>query len=315
MSRRFLSLLAPALATGALAAPASAATVSQISFDSCNGDVACSKYGGGHPVPVTRRWPRPRVRRTASPSRATARSSLVADAGAPLLAQAPCTQVDAATARCPFTAGEGGIAGLRIDVGDGDDEVAITGDPGAASVLAGGPGVDAISGGDGNDTIDGGPGGDRLAGGGGSNTLTYAGRKADVTVDLRAGSGGASGETDALSGFTALIGGDRTDILLGSRANESLDGGPGADNLEGRGGADDLYGSLGPDALRGGPGNDHLFGDPEQGDDYYTPRSASPTTSSRVARATTCSSTRAGATRSSAAPAATRSTAAPVATA
>ena len=184
MPRRPLVLLVPMLAAGVLAAPASAATVSQITRDSCNGVPECEKYQAGFPVPVTSLAAAPGEANRVTITR-EGEEFVLTDAGAPVVALAPCTQVDASTVRCPFTAGIDDIAGLAIDAGDGADEVTITGDPGAESVLAGGLGDDAITGGEGNDTIDGGPGDDRLAGGGGLDTLTYARPTSGVEVDLR----------------------------------------------------------------------------------------------------------------------------------
>ena len=230
----------------------------------------CEKYQAGFPVPVTSLAAAPGEANRVTITR-EGEEFVLTDAGAPVVALAPCTQVDASTVRCPFTAGIDDIAGLAIDAGDGADEVTITGDPGAESVLAGGLGDDAITGGEGNDTIDGGPGDDRLAGGGGLDTLTYARLDDGVEVDLRTGSGGVAGETDTVSGFGTLIGGAGADVLLGSGADERIDGGPGADTVEGRAGDDDLFGSRGPDVLRGGAGEDRLFGDPFQGDGFYTP--------------------------------------------
>jgi Ca2+-binding RTX toxin-like protein len=269
---RRLLLAALLLAPAVLAAPAGAATVSQVIRDSCAGDPACSKFGGGVPVPVTSIVGAPGETNSVSVSR-DGDSWMVADAASALQVAAPCTVVDPSTARCPFTEGRPAIPGLEIDAGDGDDAVTITGDPRAESTILGGPGADTVTGGDGNDTIDGGPGSDHLAGGGGFNTLTYEARKGDVTVDLRKGHGGETGvgEDDVVSGFGTLLSGRGTDVLNGSVADETIDGGPGADFIDGRGGDDALFGNTGPDALKGGPGDDRLFGDPEQGDGEYTP--------------------------------------------
>ena len=52
-SRPVRLVLAVLITFAALTGPAGAATVSVITASSCNGDVACEKYAGGMPVPVT----------------------------------------------------------------------------------------------------------------------------------------------------------------------------------------------------------------------------------------------------------------------
>src|SRR5215218_1246487 len=236
----------------ALPASASASKVSVLMADGCQGDVACSKYGGAPPVPITTFQGAPGEANRVSVSRARD-DFLVRDDGAALTAEAPCSAVDEHTVRCPVTQGFQGLHGFAAALGDGDDTLGIAGDMRVETELSGGDGADAIEGSAGNDAIDGGPGDDRLLGGGGHDELSYATRTAPVTVDLGRGTGGGAGETDAVGGFEVLVGGRGGDVLRGAAGDEVLDGGEGADVLRGRG------------------GDDRLYGDPAQGDDYYTP--------------------------------------------
>jgi Ca2+-binding RTX toxin-like protein len=241
--------------------------------DSCQGDVACSKYGAGTPVPVTSFAAAPgEVNRVT-----VAREGdvfVIRDAGAALQAQAPCQSVDANTARCPVTPAQPGINGLAVALGDGGDEVTVLGDPVVETGLNGGPGDDALNGGGENDTVVGGTGNDALAGGDGTDVLSYAERTEFVHVGLDERLGGEleAGEHDTISGFEVVVGGAGDDRLIGSARAETLDGGTGDDDLRGLAGADQLFGGLGADRLHGFGGDDRLFGDPAQGDDYYTPR-------------------------------------------
>lgn len=126
---RSLAVAAPLLAGAVLASPAAASTVSVALADSCNGDAACEKYAAGHPVPVTVFAGLPGEANRLTLSR-VGETFVFRDAGAALAAVAPCTAVDANTARCPATAGEGGIPGLGLSLGDGDDEAVLMGDLG-----------------------------------------------------------------------------------------------------------------------------------------------------------------------------------------
>ena len=254
----------------ALPATASASTVSVVLADGCQGDVACSKYGGAPPVPITTVQGAPGEANRVGVSRARS-EFLIRDDGAVLTAEAPCTAVDEHSARCPVTEGAYGLHGLAVALGDGDDAVAISGDLRVETELSGGDGKDVIEGSEGNDRIDGGPGDDRLLGHGGYDELSYATRTAPVTVDLGRETGGQAGEADGVGGFEVLVGGRGADVLRGAAADEVIDGGTGGDVLAGRGGDDALFGGTGADRLSGNAGDDRLYGDPAQGDDYYTP--------------------------------------------
>jgi Ca2+-binding RTX toxin-like protein len=253
-----------------LPATASASKVSVVLADGCQGDVACSKYGGAPPVPITTFEGAPGEANRVSVSRA-GDEFVVRDDGAALTAEAPCSSVDAHSARCPVTEGFQGLHGFAAALGDGDDALSISGDLRVETSLAGGDGKDVIEGSAGNDAIDGGPGADRLLGGGGFDELSYATRAAPVTVDLARETGGEAGEGDGVGGFEVLVGGRGADVLRGAAGDETLDGGRGDDVLRGRGGDDALFGGIGADRLAGGPGDDRLYGDPGQGDGVYTP--------------------------------------------
>lgn len=254
----------------ALPATAPASTVSVTLADGCQGDTACSKYGGLPPVPITTfagaagEANRVSVRREGG-------DFVIRDDGAVLTARAPCTAVDAHTARCPVTEGAYGLHGFGAGLGDGDDALAISGDLRVETSISGGDGKDVVEAGAEPDAVDGGPGGDRLLGGGGIDELSYATRTAPVVADLGAETGGEAGEADGVGGFEVLVGGSGDDVLRGAAGDETLDGGRGDDVLRGRGGADALFGGTGADRLSGGRGADRLFGDPGQGDDVYTP--------------------------------------------
>ena len=254
----------------ALPASASASKVSVLMADGCQGDLACSKYGGAPPVPITTFQGAPGEANRVSVSRAGG-EFVVRDDGAALTAEAPCSAVDDHRVRCPVTEDFQGLHGFAATLGDGDDTLAIAGDMRVETELSGGDGKDVIEGSDGNDAIDGGPGDDRLLGRGGYDELSYATRTAPVTVDLARETGGEAGEADGVGGFEVLVGGRGADVLRGAAGDEVIDGGTGGDVLAGRGGDDALFGGTGADRLAGNAGDDRLYGDPAQGDDYYTP--------------------------------------------
>ena len=254
----------------ALPASASASKVSVVMADGCQGDVACSKYGGAPPVPITTFEGAAGEANRVTVSRQGS-EFLVRDDGAVLTAESPCTSVDAHSARCPVTNGFQGLHGFAAALGDGDDGFGIIGDLQVETSLFGGDGRDAIEGGTEPDEIDGGPGADRLLAGGGEDVLSFATRTAPVTIDLATGAAGEAGEGDEASGFEVVVGGTGADVLRGAGGPETLDGGDGADVLRGRGGDDALFGGTGADRLAGNAGDDRLYGDPGQGDDVYTP--------------------------------------------
>ena len=198
----------------ALPATASASKVSVVLADGCNGDVACSKYGGAPPVPVTT-FEGAAGEANLVGVRREGGEFVVRDDGALLTAESPCVlDRRAQRARCPVTEGSGGMHGFAAALGDGDDRMIIAGDLGVETSISGGDGKDVVEGGAENDSIDGGAGGDRLLGGGGGlDELSYATRTAPVVVDLARETGGEAGEDDGVAGFEILIGGGGDDVL------------------------------------------------------------------------------------------------------
>jgi Ca2+-binding RTX toxin-like protein len=250
------------LLTGGTAA---ASTVTLGSVDSCAFDIACSKYAGGTPLPVTVIGGAPGEANRITVTH-DGEAWLIRDAGAPLTGHSGCTAVDASTVRCPITRpeAEGYFSGLRLNLGDGDDQ-ALLGAAGVAMIVDGGPGADEVEGGAVADTIDGGEGADRLDGGGGKDTLDFAARTAGVRVDLGHGS---TADGDIIAGFERVQGGSGPDTLLGGPAADTLRGGDGKDRLRGAGGDDILLGSDGSDRLEGDKGDDYLYGE-NHGDRLY----------------------------------------------
>ncbi len=253
-----------------VAGPASAAQVSIVMADGCQGNSACSKYQAAPPVPViTLSDPAGEANRVT-----ISRSGdvvTVSDAGAPLIVGTGCTAVDAQQATCPAGAKRtlGTFPVVSALLGAGDDVLVGNGALGGGLTVDGGDGVDSITGGDGDGRFEGGPGDDRLEGGLGADTVNYAGRRAAVTVDLAAGRGGQAGERDTLSGFEGVSGSSANDTLAGGPGADGLLGNAGNDRLSGVGGDDNLTGGTGNDTLMGGDGKDSLSLDPEQGDDFY----------------------------------------------
>jgi Ca2+-binding RTX toxin-like protein len=198
-----------------------------------------------------------------------------AGAGEDLSAGSRCASAGAGDVRCPIT-GEASHLSAFVDAGDGDDLVTFGPLPGVelaealggsgddtivghsgADLLYGGPGVDALAGLEGADRLDGGTGTDTLDGGPGIDLVTYASRKARVTVDLRAGRGGAEGERDSLTGFEDVAGGLGSDRLLGDAGPNVIYGGRAGNDL-GRGfGGDD---TLSTRRSFGGGGDDIVDG-------------------------------------------------------
>jgi hypothetical protein len=160
----------------------------------------------------------------------------------------------------------GGAGGDRLTGGPGDDR--LLGGSGA-DVLAGGAGDDMLEG----DTVaanqtladerlqegDNGPrGDDTLDGGPGTDTVAHTEKKSGVTIDLQAGVGGESGETDRYAAIENALGTPQSDVLLGDGGPNELDGGDGADRIDGRGGNDRVTGAGAGSRVVGGAGNDYV---------------------------------------------------------
>jgi Ca2+-binding RTX toxin-like protein len=136
--------------------------------------------------------------------------------------------------------------------------------------LEGSSGDDDLNGGGGNDTLDGGVGADTIDGGASGvsptgldnrDIVTYAGRLANVSVNLSSPDGpqGVSGENDKIRDVEIVFGGAGDDVLIGDGANNTLFGGVGNDFLGGEAGADTLVGQDGNDTLFPSPMTD-FFG-------------------------------------------------------
>jgi Ca2+-binding RTX toxin-like protein len=123
-----------------------------------------------------------------------------------------------------------GAAGVRVDLGDGDDRATVSlGLPASLKIaISGGAGNDDLRAQDQVTTLDGGPGDDTLQGGDGSDTL---------------------------------LGGDGNDTLDGRGGADVLNGGAGDDLLSGDGNQ-----PAAPDVIDGGPGTDRMEDDWEAGD-------------------------------------------------
>jgi len=167
---------------------------------------------------------------------------------------------------------------VRVAGGAGDDDIVGSGN---SDRLFGGSGDDAVDGGGGGDTIDGGLGSDVLRAGSdgaydividgdsdratspdtitgqpGRTTVSYRERRTPVAVNLRAGTGGAPGEGDTLTGITLLEGGTGDDVLGGSSDDDFIRGNDGDDVIRASEGSDGVQGNRGRDRVYGGAGDD-----------------------------------------------------------
>lgn len=147
----------------------------------------------------------------------------------------------------------------RINSGDGDDYVESYG---GNDILNGGNGNDYLYAGSGNDTVDGGAGDDMIVGGDGAGDDIYRGgvgvdtvkyTSATLAINVNLTSGKASGSeinNDKLYDIENVIGGDGSDVIVGSKVTNYLYGGIGNDNIDGAAGSDYLYGGIGNDTYR-----------------------------------------------------------------
>ena len=123
--------------------------------------------------------------------------------------------------------------------------------------LTGTAGVDTADGGDGNDILRG-LGGDDILSGGALADIIYGGDNNDV-LGGDAGGDILYGE----AGTDTLNGGDGSDKLFGGTGADQLNGGTGNDRMDGEADADTLNGGAGNDYLDGGAGADVLSGGTE----------------------------------------------------
>jgi hypothetical protein len=129
---------------------------------------------------------------------------------------------------------------VRIQVGNGDDDVIVGIDDGLHELLHGGAG---------NDLFKGGGGGDELIGGTGIDTVSYEGASAGVTASLAnpsVNTGIAAG--DVYAAVERLVGSAFNDTLIGRNDTMGLSGGAGNDTL--------VVGAAGDIMLDGGAGDD-----------------------------------------------------------
>jgi Ca2+-binding RTX toxin-like protein len=116
-------------------------------------------------------------------------------------------------------------AGVRVEMGDGDDDVNTFRPLTVPATFDGGAGNDELTGSfdGGDETMRGGPGNDRVAG---------------------------------MTGADVLDGGEGDDVVQGGLGADTVLGGPGADKVNG-----DDSGGIDPDRIDGGPGHDTLEGE------------------------------------------------------
>jgi Ca2+-binding RTX toxin-like protein len=139
----------------------------------------------------------------------------------------------------PFTLDIGTTERLRVNAGDGDDQLTVGN--GLAPLIAvsadGGAGNDTLTGGDGNETLTGGTGADVLRGGAGTDLLA-GGDGADTVVG---GPGNDTMQGEAGDDLLVWNNGDGSDLV---------EGGAGSDTVEVNGGAAAETFTAGPNGAR-----------------------------------------------------------------
>lgn len=184
------------------------------------------------------------------------------------------------------------LAGVTVDVGDGNNSVTfnsienaagpavtvLAGDgndslrassvgravslfsDGGNDTLVGGSGNDTLNGGEGDDTLTGGLGNDQIIGGNGTNTL-YESADANFSVGNGTTSGDLGTDTFSNIALALLVGGAGSNTIsaAGFTGQATINGGGGNDNLTGSSQNDVLTGGDGNDAINGGGGNDTLI--------------------------------------------------------
>jgi hypothetical protein len=183
----------------------------------------------------------------------------------------------------------GDLDTVRIDLGNGNNQVNINTDYEFDLFITAGSGDDTLFGGAGNDEISSGSGHDLLSGGGGADTLfggtgddTLIGGGGNDTLDGGAGDDvfilGAgveriiAGETGETNGDTASYQNSTSAVIvnlprqLGQAGDALGDNLLGIENVIGGSGDDVLSGSVDNNTLTGGDGRDYLRG--RDGDDF-----------------------------------------------
>ena len=112
-----------------------------------------------------------------------------------------------------------------------------------------------------NDAIQPGLGVDTADGGAGVDTVGYQTENGGVTVNLATGTK-TGADSDTLTNFENITGGQGIDSLTGDGNDNKINGGLGNDTLVGGNGNDTLIGGQGNDNESGGQGNDHITGGP-----------------------------------------------------
>ncbi|MEY8881336.1 hypothetical protein [Donghicola sp. XS_ASV15] len=121
--------------------------------------------------------------------------------------------------------------------------------------IIGDDGDNLIAGLNGSDTLEGGAGFDRLS----FWTEDYYGATDGVTVDLSAGIAiDGWGNTDFITGFEQVEGGDFDDTIAGDSGDNRVFGNDGDDLIDGAEGDDSIDGGDGNDTINGGSGEDWL---------------------------------------------------------
>lgn len=172
---------------------------------------------------------------------------------------------------------------VRLDLGDGDDEVVQTAVAHTDFFMLGGPGDDILRAPTGvrsSVTMAGGDGRDQYVAGSSSNfeAVSYYDKTENLSISLDDEPNDPDNE-NVPSNMTGAVGGSGDDTLTGSDKSDYLAGGRGADHVYGMGGDDLLYGGFGDDLLDGGPGDDRFIADPGadeivggDGTDRYEPQ-------------------------------------------
>jgi Ca2+-binding RTX toxin-like protein len=147
-----------------------------------------------------------------------------------------------------------------IDGGDGNDSIqggdfadTIHGGNGNDS-LHGADSADTIYGDDGNDGVYGEVGGDILYGGVGYDTLD-----GDGDADVIYGGTGSGANSDSVTGYDLIYGGDADDTLFGEGGGDTIYGEDGADSIRGGDFGDLIYGGEGADSMYGDDGDDTIY--------------------------------------------------------